>query len=263
MVDWSGSKVLITGASRGIGRATAEQFARGGATVFVNYKQNVEAAREAMAAIETLGGTAHEVQGDVADAEAVDRIFARVDELGGTLDVLVINAATTAFKTLMDSKPRNLDMTFAIAVRASLVLTQEAAKRMPDGGAIIMISGPDTLFTFPLHGVLGAAKASQETLVRYFADELGPKGIRVNAVNPGFMDTESSRTYMGSKWPIIKARVEKATPLGRVGTPEDVAAIVEFLAEPRSGWITGQTIIADGGVSLGAGIANLIEGVGS
>ncbi|WP_157788902.1 SDR family oxidoreductase [Rhodococcus rhodochrous] len=255
--------MFITGASRGIGRATAELFGQGGATVFVNYKSNEQAAKESAAAVEAGGGRAHIVQGDVGNPEDITRMFERVDELGEKIDVMVVNAASTAFKTLMNTKAHNLDLTFAIAVRGSLLLSQEAAKRMPNGGSIVMVSGPDTLFTYPLHGVLGAAKSSQETMVRYLAVELGPQNIRVNAINPGFMDTESSRTYMGAEWPNIKKRVENATPLGRVGTSEDMAGIIELLAGSETAWITGQTIVADGGVSLGAGIPQLIDGVHS
>lgn len=257
-----GRIVLITGASRGIGRATAELFAGEGATVYVNYKSNQAAAEGAGRAVEAAGGRAHLVQADVEDPAAIHSMFERVRETSERLDVLVSNAAATAFKPLLETRAHNVDRTFGLSVRGFLLLAQEAVTLMRDrGGCIVAVSNLASQLCFPRHGALGAAKAAVESMVRYLAMECGPLGIRVNAVNPGFMDTESSRTYMGPLWDEIRGRVEAATPLGRVATPADVARAIRMLCSADAAMITGQTIVLDGGVSLGAGIPELLAGI--
>lgn len=258
----AGTRILITGASRGIGRATAELFARDGATVFVNYKANHDAARGVVAAVEAAGGRGHLIQADVEDTSAVEAMFARVANLEGGLDILVANASATAFRRLLDTRPHNIDRTFGLVVRGFVALAHGAVPLMKDRpGSIVAVSGLDSFVAFPLHGALGAAKSALETLVRYLAAECGPIGIRVNGVNPGFVDTDSTRMYMGEAWPRIRRRINRATPLGRVGTPEDIAKTIRLLCSPDAAWITGQTLIADGGVTLANGIPAMIEGL--
>jgi len=262
-MTFSGSRVLITGASRGIGRATAELFGAEGATVFVNYKSNAAAAQEVVDAINASGGQGHLVQGDVEDPEAVRQLLVRVGEVTGALDVVVSNASATAFKSLLETRAHNIDRTFGLTVRGFVLLAQEAIPLMRGRpGSIVAVSGLDSFIAFPLHGALGAAKSALETMVRYLAAECGPLGIRVNAVNPGFVDTDSSRLYMGEAWPAIRERIERATPLGRVATPLDIARTIRLLCSPDAAWMTGQTIVADGGVTLGSGIPEMLEGLG-
>jgi enoyl-[acyl-carrier protein] reductase III len=251
--------VLITGASRGIGRATAELFGADGATVYVNYKNNEAAARETVAAIESSGGRAIACQADVEDPEAIEALFERIARAGDGLDVVVANAAATAFKPLLETRPHHLDRTFGLVVRGFVSIARGAVSLMRGRrGSIVAISGLDSFAGFPLHAGLGSAKAALEAMVRYLAIECGPLAIRVNAVNPGFVDTDSTRIYMGPGWPEIRERLGAATPLGRVATPADVARTIRLLCSPDAAWITGQTIVADGGFTLASGIPALI-----
>jgi enoyl-[acyl-carrier protein] reductase III len=185
--------------------------------------------------------------------EAVRRTFARVREAFGVLDFFVANAAATAFKPLLEVKEHNVDKTFAITVKGFLVAAQEAVSLMEGRrGRIVAVSGIDSLGCLPRHGTLGAAKAAMETLTRYLATELAPLGIAVNAVNPGLVETDSARFYGADGYEAWKARVIQATPKGRVGAPEDIAKVIAFLCSEEAEWICGQTIVADGGLTLTA-----------
>ena len=252
---FAGKVALVTGASRGIGRATAETFAREGASVVVNYRKNREAAEQVVAGIERGGGAAIAIEADLASAEAVPAMFARVRERFGALDFLVANAAATAFRPLLESKDYNVERTYAITVMGFFRCVQEAARLMAGrGGAIVAVSGIDTARYVAGHGALGSAKAAMEMLVRYFAVELAPENIRVNGVNPGFIDTDSARMYAaygGKSW---DARIESdwlpRLPARRIGEANEVARVIAFLCSPESSYIYGQTIAVDGGFSL-------------
>ena len=252
---FAGKVALVTGASRGIGRATAETFAREGASVVVNYRKNREAAEQVVAGIERGGGAAIAIEADLASAEAVPAMFARVKERFGALDFLVANAAATAFRPLVESKDYNVERTYAITVMGFFRCVQEAARLMAGrGGAIVAVSGIDTARYVAGHGALGSAKAAMEMLVRYFAVELAPENIRVNGVNPGFIDTDSARMYAaygGKSW---DARIESdwlpRLPARRIGEANEVARVIAFLCSPESSYIYGQTIAVDGGFSL-------------
>ena len=248
----AGRKVaLITGASRGIGRATALRWARDGAAVIVNYRRNEAAAAETVAAIAATGAEAVPVRADLEDGDQIAAMFATVRERFGRLDVLVANAAATSFRPLLDSKPHNVARTFGITVNGFLHCVQEAATLMLDGSAVVAVSGFDTLRVLPGHGTLAAAKAALEMLVRYLAVELAPRRIRVNGVNPGYVETDSARMYVGAEYESrVRGEWIAATPLGRLGTPEDVANVIAFLCSDAAGFICGQTIVVDGGRTL-------------
>ena len=243
---------LITGASRGIGRATAEHFAREGASVIVNYKRNREAAEATVDAITKSGGRAVAIAADLENGDAIGAMFAEVRQRFGGLDFLVANAAATAFRSLLDTKPHHLSRTFAITVAGFLRCVQEAVPLMDGrGGAIVAISGIDTLKTVPDHGALGAAKAAMEMMVRYFAAELAAKGIRVNGVNPGYVDTDSARFYAGADYD-RRAREEwiPSIPAARLASPAEIASVIAFLCSNDASYVYGQTVVVDGGLTL-------------
>jgi len=253
---FAGRIALVTGASRGIGRTTAELLAREGAAVVVNYRKNRDAADEVVAAIERSGGRAMAAEADLASGDAIAAMFAEIESRFGGLDVLVANAAATAFRPLVESKDYNVERTYAITVMGFFRCVQEAARLMEGrkGGAIVAVSGIDTARYVAGHGALGSAKAAMETMIRYFAVELAPKGVRVNGVNPGFIDTDSARLYAAYGGKTWDARVESEwlpqVPANRIGTTEEVARLIAFLCSDDASYIYGQTILIDGGFSL-------------
>jgi enoyl-[acyl-carrier protein] reductase III len=254
---------LVTGGGRGIGRGIALRLARDGADCAITYRKQPERAGEVVAEIEDLGRRAIAVPLALEKPGQVPAAVRVVAETFGRLDVLVANAAATAFRPLLEQKAHNVEKTFAISVESFITAVQEVAPLMHDGGRIVVVSGIDSHQAMTGHGVLGAAKAAMESLVRSLALELGPRGITVNAVSPGLLDTDSSRLYveqgLGVKWDEASARIARVTPVRRLGTADDVASLVAYLASDTAGFLTGQTILLDGGLTMTSPLERLLE----
>ena len=248
---FEGKVALVTGSSRGIGRAIALRLATEGADVVVNYRRQTAAAAETAAAIEALGRRALVVQADVGESDAVQALVDQVSEEFGRLDIFVANAAATAFKPLVELQKHHLDKTFSITLTSFVLAVQLAAALMPTGeGKIVTISGIDARRYIPLHGALAAAKGALEVLTTYLACELAERGIQVNGVNPGFVDTDSAHVFGDEVYRLLEKQIVTYTPQRRVGTPDDIAKVVAFLCSDEAGWICGQTLMVDGGLSL-------------
>ena len=247
----TGRTVLITGGTRGIGRAIARRLAREQpGLIVVGYCQNHGAARETVAGLRALGVDAEACSTEVGDVRMLQRLFDRVRERSGRLDVFVSNAARTSFRPVMELDPRSWQRIMDLNARAFLAGSQMAAALMREngGGRIIALSSLGSRFATHNYAGLGAAKATIEALTRYLAVELAPLHINVNAVCGGFVDTHSMR--LAPDFEELAEYVASHTPVRRVATPEDLAGVVALLCSPDSDWIRGQTIVADGGFSL-------------
>ena len=260
----AGRVALVTGGSRGMGRAIALRLAREGADVVVTYRREAERARETVAAIEAAGHRGLAVPLDLGEPAEVPGVLARIGEVWGRLDVLVANAAATAFKPLLEQKAHNVRRTFAVSVDSFIALVQGAVPLMRGRpGRVIVVSGIDSFQAMHGHGVLGAAKAAMESLVRAWALELGPSGVTVNGVNPGFVDTDSSRLYvsraLGADYDAAVKRLIDHTPVRRIGSVDDVADCVAWVASDGAGFLTGQTIVLDGGLTIVSPLSRLEE----
>ncbi|MGQ4808041.1 Enoyl-[acyl-carrier-protein] reductase [NADPH] FabL [Candidatus Entotheonellaceae bacterium PAL068K] len=242
---------LITGSSRGIGRAIALRLAHEGADVVIHYRRQTAAAEETAATVAEMGRRAVVVQADLGDTAAVRQMFTRVREAFGGLDIFVANAAATAFKPLMAMQEHHLDKTFTITLTSFVLAAQLAAELMQGRhGKMVTVSGIDARRYIPLHGALAAAKGALEVLTTYLACELAGQGIIVNGVNPGFVDTDSARVFGDPVYRVLEQNIVTYTPQKRVGTPDDIAKVVAFLCSDDAAWLCGQTLMVDGGLSL-------------
>jgi 3-oxoacyl-[acyl-carrier protein] reductase len=240
-----GKVALVTGASRGIGRAVALRLARDGSAVVVNYAGNAEAARSVVAEVEAGGGRAVAVQADVGVVADVARLFDEAIGHFGKLDILVNNAGIILYKPLAEVTEAEFDRLFAVNVKGTFFCCQQAAVRMADGGRIVNVSSSTTALMLPTYSAYVATKGAVEQLSHVLAKELGPRGITVNVVSPGPTDTE---LFGQGKSEEDKRRFAQLAALGRLGTPEDIADVVAFLASDEARWVTGQNLRANGGV---------------
>jgi enoyl-[acyl-carrier protein] reductase III len=248
--DFTGKRVLISGATRGLGRAFALEFARAGARVALNYRRDEASAARALDEIAAVSPGSMLVKADFEDDSQVRALVARAGEDMGGLDVVIANAAATAFKPLLQAKPHNLQRTFNLTIGGFVAMVQEASRHMSDNGRIVAISGIDSVRYMAGHGILGAAKAALESTIRYFAFELGARGITVNGLNVGVVDTDSSRFYYGDDFERASRAAVARSALKRLPESREIAAVVCFLCSPAAAFITGQTIMADGGLTL-------------
>ena len=249
-MNMTNKTVIITGGSRGMGQRLALRLGQDGANVVVNFRQDAEAAAKTVGEIESVGGHALAVQADIADTESVDALVQQSVERFGGVDVVVANAAASAFKPLSQIRAHHVAKTMGITVQGFLDLARLSAPHMPQGGRILAVSGWDSFRALPGHGLLGAAKAAMETIVKYLAIELASQGITAVGVCPGPIDTDSFRYYAGEDWEAYAAQWLAMTPSGAYPTPTEVAEVMAFLCSPASSAINGQTIVVDGGLSL-------------
>ena len=239
---------VVTGASKGIGASIAKALAAQGAAVVVNYASSKEGADRVVADIHGKGGKAIAVQGDVAKASDVQRIFAETKKKFGKLDVLVNNAGVYQFASLEDITEEQFHRQFSTNVLGLILATQEAAKHFgSEGGSVINIGSTASQITPPTTTVYTATKGAVDAVTHVLAKELGSKKIRVNSINPGMVETEGVHAagIVGSDF---QKQQEAQTPLGRIAQPEDIAPIAVFMASADSGWLTGETLLASGGV---------------
>jgi enoyl-[acyl-carrier protein] reductase III len=241
---------LITGGSRGIGRALALALAGRGTTPVINYRRNDEAATSTVREIQALGAAqAVAIRADIEDLDELGGMFDQVQERFGRLDFFVSNAAASNFHAILDLKPHHLERTFNLNVRAFVVGTQRAAGMMRDGGRIVVLSSYGSIRAYPTYANLGAAKAAIEAWTRYMAVELAPLGINVNAVNGGIIASDSSAYFYGTgRVPPLETVLPKI-PKGRMGTVQEVADCVLFLLGPESEYVTGTSLVVDGGLT--------------
>lgn len=243
----AGRRALVTGGSRGLGAATCRRLARMGAEVVLTYRREADlaAAVAADCARHTPGARAEQLE--LGDEDSVRDLFDRVAARDGELDLLVANAAATAFRPLLELELHHIDKTFAITVRHFLLTAQLAYPLLlPRQGRIVAVSGADTVGYIPGHGLLAAAKAGMETIVKYLACELGPAGVTAVGVLPGYIDTDSIRLMAGPFHDKLVAAEERTHPLRTAASPDDAAEAVALVCLPEARWLNGQIVQNDG-----------------
>lgn len=241
---------LITGSSRGLGRATAIRLAKDGFRVAVHYAGNADAAQETKQAIADAGGQAQVFQADLSDTAGVRSLFKQLDEAYGEgpyLDVLVNNAGVNAAAPFSETDEETFDRLFNMNVKSVFFGTQEALPRMHGGGRVVLLGTGLTRFSMPQYTAYAASKGAIDVMVKYLAKQLGERGITVNSVAPGATETDMNPYLQQAE---AQKGVASMTALGRHGQPEDIADVVAFLTSPDSRWVTGQRIEASGGAML-------------
>ena len=248
MIDLQGKVALVTGGSRGIGRAVALRLAGQGAAVVINYVRHRSSAEETVAAIEAVGGQCLALKANLADGASLNAMFAELRRHYERLDILVSNAASGVLRPVMELTSHHWDWAVNVNARALLLLTQQAAPLMGRGGRIVAISSIGAVRAIPGYTVVGASKGALESLVRHLAVELGPLGMTINTVRAGVVDTDALKKFPNREE--ILAGSMARTPQGRLTTPEDVADVTLFLCSNLAAMVHGQTIVVDGGYAI-------------
>ncbi len=250
MFKLDGKVALVTGSSRGIGKAIAIRLAENGVNLVVNYIRHRRDAEETAALIEGKGAKCLVVKANVAKDEDLAAMFAKIEDEYGRLDILVSNAASGVLKPALELSSRHWNWAMDINARSLLTLTQNAVPLMKGGGRIIAVSSLGAVRAVENYTAVGASKAALESLVRHLAVEMGPMGILVNTISAGAVDTEALKKFPNRKQ-ILDTALER-TPAGRLTTPEDVADLALFLCSDLACMIHGQTVVVDGGYSIRA-----------
>jgi len=242
---FDGKVAIVTGGSRGIGRAISETLARDGATVVVNYSKSAAAAQETVNAIKSKGGNAIAIQADISKVEDVRRLYKEAQDQLGHIDIVVNNAGILPPTVpVADETEQTFDAVFGL-LKGTYFSMQEAARRLPNGGRIINISSSTTRTWSPGYSIYAGSKSAIEQFTRSLSRELGSRQITVNGVVPGLTDTDMIESYPAA----VREGAAKATTLGRLGQPRDIADVVAFLASEDARWITGQMVVANGGMN--------------
>ena len=244
----AGKVALITGGSRGIGRAITLKLAEEGADVVINFFRKKSTAESTAQEARNRGVKAHIIKANVGEPEQIGSMFDEIESQFGRLDILVNNAASGVARSALDLDDRGWDWTMDINARAFLLCAQRAARLMKSGGKMVSISSLGSRLVLPIYTAVGVSKAALEALTRYLAIELAPRGICVNGIAAGAVETETLKLYTAD--PNLPQPAWQTTPAGRIVKPEDIAELVAFLCSDQSNMIRGQIIVIDGGVSL-------------
>lgn len=248
MLDLQGKVALVTGGSRGIGKAVALRLAAQGAEVVVNYVRHRSQAEETVAAIAAAGGRCRAIRANLADENSLKGLFAELCRHHSRLDIVISNAASGVLRPVQELTSHHWDWAVSINARALLLITQQAMPMMAKGGRIVAVSSIGAMRAIPNYTVVGASKGALESLVRHLAVELGPRDITVNTVSAGVVDTDALKKFPNREE--ILAGAMARTPLGRLTTPEDVADVVLFLCSEGAAMIHGQVVVVDGGYAI-------------
>jgi 3-oxoacyl-[acyl-carrier protein] reductase len=244
----AGKVAVVTGASKGIGAGIAKELASAGASVVINYASSKEGADRVVTEITEQGGKAVAIQGDVSKSADVTRLFAETKSAYGTVDILVNNAGVFQFGALQDVTEDEFHRQFNTNVLGLLLTTQEGVKHFgPEGGSVINIGSTISQLPMPNSSIYTATKSAVDGITQVLSKELAGQNIRVNSINPGSVDTEGTRSA-GMSGSELEKQLIAQTPLGRIGQPGDIGTIAVFLASPESGWLTGERLIASGGM---------------
>ncbi len=246
--DLKGKTAFVSGGTRGIGLAIAKRLSKQGANVVINYFRSRQSADEALADIKENGTECYAHRANMGNMDQIVPIFDKIKEKFGKLDILVSNAAIGHYGTLLDIKDKNWNISMETNAHAFLKCIQLAEPMMPDKSRIVSLSSLGSIRYIPGYASIGVSKSAIENITRYAAVEFASRGITVNCVSGGFIATDALKVFPNYKEMI--AEVTARTPMGRVGTVEEMAAVVLFLISNEASWLTGQTIIVDGGYSL-------------
>jgi enoyl-[acyl-carrier protein] reductase III len=250
--DWFlGKKAFITGSGRGIGRSIALALAQRGCDIIVHYRRDRAAAEEVINRVKDMGRQSWLYQADLCDITQTEKMLTQIVAEHKTLDVYVANAASTAFKNLVDLTPENIDKTFHLVVSGFILAVQKLRPALSGRDAqILTISGIDTVKYCPGHGLLAAAKSSLETLTKYLAVELASDKIHTKCFNPGLVASDSTRFYMGEAFDDVCKSANQIAPHDGFASTDQIAAIALQLLQPAMNWMTGNTFHADGGLGF-------------